>query len=162
MVLWLRIWRDCLPVCGFAVGLRLLDVQALAHRASLNCTFRFSDYNYQLSNQQFQTGTSGAALDQHSTDTPGITLQWQWGAAVYSSFSTTYATTGPSNTNVLGVNAEDGSADPNGTDPAGTPETYKGSLLFGATDGGLNSYIGFLTPGAGVVPTIAPPECLAE
>jgi hypothetical protein len=57
---------------------------------------------------------------------------------------------------VLGVNAEDGTANMNGTDPAGTPETYKTSVIFGATGGGLPNYIGYLTPGAGVVPTVAP------
>jgi hypothetical protein len=105
----------------------------------------------------FPTGIQNAAWSSSfSTDTPGITLQWQWGAAVYSSLSTTYATTTPSNTNVLGVNAEDGSANMNGTDSAGTPETYKQDLSFGGTGGGLTNYTGFFSTGAGVVPTIAP------
>jgi hypothetical protein len=105
----------------------------------------------------FPTGIQNVAWStSFSTDTPGITLQWQWGAAVYSSFSTTYATTSPSNSNVLVVNAEDGTADANGTDPAGTPETYKASVIFGATGGGLTNYTGYLTSGAGVVPTVAP------
>jgi hypothetical protein len=105
----------------------------------------------------FPTGIQNAAWSaSFSTDTPGITLQWQWGAAVYSSLSTTYATTTPSNTNVLGVNAEDGSANMNGTDSAGTPETYKQALSFGGTGGGLTNYTGFFSTGAGVVPTIAP------
>ena len=89
-----------------------------------------------------------------STDTQGISLQWQWGAAVYSSFNSVYAVTG--NNNVVGVNPEDGSADTNGTDPAGTPEAFKNYLTFGGTGGGLNNYTGYLSPGAGVVPTIAP------
>jgi hypothetical protein len=90
-----------------------------------------------------------------TTDAPGVTLNWQWGAAVYpSSFGSTYATT--SNSNVLGVNAEDGAADANGTDAAGTPETYKTSVIFGATGGGGTNYTGYFSPGAGVVPTIAP------
>jgi hypothetical protein len=90
-----------------------------------------------------------------TTDAPGVTLQWQWGAAVYpSSLGSTYATSG--NSNVLGVNAEDGSADANGTDLAGTPETYKTSVIFGATGGGGMNYTGNFSPGAGVVPTIAP------
>jgi hypothetical protein len=89
-----------------------------------------------------------------TTDTPGVTLQWQWGAAVYSSFSTIYATS--SNNNVLGVNAEDGSADTNGTDPAGTPETYKASVIFGGTGGGWNNYTGYFSPRAYVIPTAAP------
>jgi hypothetical protein len=105
----------------------------------------------------FPTGIQNVAWSaSYSTDTPGITLQWQWGAAVYSSFSSTYATTSPLNNNVLGVNAEDGSADMNGTDPAGTPESYKSSVTFGATGGGLTNYTGYFTPAAGVVPTVAP------
>jgi hypothetical protein len=89
-----------------------------------------------------------------TTDTPGITLQWQWGAAVYTSFSSTYATS--TNSNALGVNPEDGAADPNGADPAGTPETYKAGLVFGATGCGSNDYSGHLTSPAGVVPSLAP------
>jgi hypothetical protein len=102
-----------------------------------------------------------------TTDTTGVNLQWQWGAAVYntsvnacyayqntSSSSACYNST--SNTNVFGVNAEDGSADMYGTDPAGTPETYKQYVVFGATGGGGTNYIGYLSSGAGVVPTIAP------
>ena len=86
----------------------------------------------------FPTGIQNVAWSAaFTTDSPGVTLQWQWGAAVYTSLSATYATT--SNSNVLGVNAEDGSADANGTDPAGTPETYKASVIFGATGGGLRT-----------------------
>ena len=44
----------------------------------------------------------------------------------------------------------------NCTNPAGTPETYKSSLVFGGTGGGLTNYTGFFSTGAGVVPTIAP------
>jgi hypothetical protein len=80
----------------------------------------------------------------------------QWGAAVYSSFSTTYATASPANSNVLGVNPEDGSADAYATDSAGTPENYKSSVMFGGTGGGLTNYTGNLSTGAVVVPTIAP------
>ncbi|HEV2279211.1 MAG TPA: choice-of-anchor D domain-containing protein [Acidobacteriaceae bacterium] len=81
-----------------------------------------------------------------STDTPGITLQWQWNAQVFTQFSQTYATT--TNTNVLGVNAEDGAADAYGIDAAGTPETYKPNATFGATDG-------YFSAASGVVPTVA-------
>jgi len=89
-----------------------------------------------------------------TTDTPGVTLQWQWGAAVYTSFNITNAISG--NSNVLGVNAEDGSANTNGTDPAGTPETYKTSVIFGGTGGGWKNYTGFFSPRAYVIPTPAP------
>ena len=73
-----------------------------------------------------------------STDSPEISFQWQWGAAVYNSFSTTYSS--------LGVNPVDNA------DPAGTPEAYKSYLVFGATGAGPTGlYVGT----AGVVPTIA-------
>jgi hypothetical protein len=75
-----------------------------------------------------------------------VTLQWQWNAGVYTQFNQSYAATG--NNNLLGVNAEDGSADANGTDPAGTPESYKQYATFGATDG-------YFSAASGVVPTVA-------
>ena len=94
-----------------------------------------------------------------STDTPNITFQWGWTAGVYnSSFGggtcpagaacpvSTYASS--SNSNLLGVNPEDGSADTNGTDPAGTPETYK-----------QDEVIGFFSAPAGVA--AAPAEVSA-
>jgi hypothetical protein len=75
----------------------------------------------------------------YSTDSPGISFQWQWGAAVYNSFSSTYSS--------LGVNPVDNA------DLAGTPESYKLALVFGATGAGPTGlYVGT----AGVVPTIAP------
>jgi MBG domain-containing protein/Big-like domain-containing protein/centrosomal CEP192-like protein/HYDIN/CFA65/VesB family protein len=75
-----------------------------------------------------------------STDTPGISFQWQWGAAIYnSSFTNSYAS--------LGVNPVDNS------DPAGTPENYKSDVIFGGTGAGPTGlYVGT----AGVIPTIAP------
>jgi hypothetical protein len=102
----------------------------------------------------FPTGIQNVTWSaSYSTDTPGITLQWQWGAAVYSAFSSIYATTSPMNNNVLGVNAEDGTA---GSDLAGTPENYKASVIFGATGGGGTNYTGYFSAAAGVVPTVAP------
>jgi hypothetical protein len=106
---------------------------------------------FQLPNN-FPAGIQNVAWSaSYSTDTPGITLQWQWGAAVYSNFSTTYSTT--TNANVLGVNAEDGAPGP---DPAGSPENYKASVVFGATGGGGTNYTGYFSAAAGVVPTVAP------
>jgi hypothetical protein len=92
-----------------------------------------------------QNATWSAAF---STDTPGVTLQWQWAAAVYTQFNTTYGT--PSNNNVLGVNPVDNS------DPAGTPESYKASLAIGGSGGGASNWTGFSVGTAGVVPTMAP------
>jgi hypothetical protein len=104
----------------------------------------------------FPTGIENVTFSaSFTTDTPGVTLQWQWGAAVYnSSFSTTYANS--SNNNLLGVNPEDGSADMHGTDAAGTPEAFKNDVVFGGTGGGLTNYTGYLSTAAGVVPTLAP------
>lgn len=89
-----------------------------------------------------------------STDTPNITLQWQWSAGLYAAFNSCYAFqntnstaacySSVSNSNVLSVNPEDGSADTNGTDPAGTPETYKSAEI-----------IGLFSPAAGVTPAAA-------
>lgn len=121
----------------------------------------------------FPTGIQNVAWSaSYSTDTPGISLQWQWGAAVYSnSFDPCYGyqntnsagacytppipATNP-NTNVLGVNPEDGTANTHPSDPAGTPETYKSYVIFGGTGGGGTNYTGYFSPGAGVVPTTAP------
>jgi hypothetical protein len=92
-----------------------------------------------------QNATWSAAF---ATDTPGVTFQWQWAEAVYTSFSTAYGN-GSSN-NVLGVNPIDS------TDPAGTPETYKSFLTSGGSGAGATSWIGFYVGTAGVVPTMAP------
>ena len=83
-----------------------------------------------------QNATWSAAL---STSTPGVKFNWQWGAAVYSTFAA-------SNTG-LTINPLDNS------DPAGTPENYKSNLIFGDTGAG---YTGLYVGTAGVVPTIAP------
>jgi hypothetical protein len=92
-----------------------------------------------------QNATWSAAF---ATDTPGVTFQWQWAAAVYTSFSTAYSN-GSSN-NVLGVNPIDS------TDPAGTPETYKSFLTAGGSGAGATNWTGFYVGTAGVVPTMAP------
>ena len=83
-----------------------------------------------------QNATWSAAF---STSTPGVKFNWQWGAAVYSTFAA-------SNTG-LTINPLDNS------DPAGTPENYKSNLIFGDTGAG---YTGLYVGTAGVVPTIAP------
>lgn len=95
----------------------------------------------------FPTGIQNVTFSAaFSTDTPGIRLQWQWNVAVYSQFSGTYATT--SNSNQLGVNSEDGTANANGTDPAGAPEIYKLYATFRATGGSFSS-------ASGLVPSVA-------
>jgi len=71
-----------------------------------------------------------------SSTTPGLTVNWQWGAAVYTSFDTDY--------NVLGVKPVD---DNNGSqyknsDHAGTPENFKSFVTGGAAGGGGSNYTG--------------------
>jgi hypothetical protein len=90
-----------------------------------------------------------------STDTPGVTIAWQWGAAVYSTFSTTYANA--SSSNVLGVKPMDNGMAPSAfqnADPAGTPENFKQYLVLGATADQPGDYVGDLTPPVGVVPSL--------
>ena len=69
-----------------------------------------------------------------SSDTPGVTVNWKWAAAVYTSFST--------NNNGLGVKPVDdnqASAYKN-SDHAGTPETFKSFVTGGARGGGGSNY----------------------
>ena len=73
-----------------------------------------------------------------SSDTPGLTILWQWAAAVYKSFSTDY--------NALGVKPVD---DPKAStyknsDHAGTPENEKKFVIGGATGGGGSNFTGSL------------------
>ena len=74
-----------------------------------------------------------------STDTSGISLNWQWAAAVYSSFNTTY--------NSLGVKPVDDTkaSQYQNSDDAGTPENYKSYVIGGATGGGGSNYTGSLS-----------------
>ncbi len=74
-----------------------------------------------------------------ASDTPTASLQWQWGAAVYTGFSADY--------NALGVKPVDdnkASAYKN-SDHAGTPENFKAFVTGGATGGGGSNYTGSLS-----------------
>jgi hypothetical protein len=69
-------------------------------------------------------------------DTPGVTLEWQWAAAVYSKCDVSLSS--------LGVKPVDGSAQnpyPN-SDNAGTPETIKKFVIGGARGTGGFDYTG--------------------
>src|SRR5262249_55626091 len=73
---------------------------------------------------------------QFSSATSGLTVQWQWSAAVYTSFS-------PDN-NALGVkpiDANTGSIYLN-SDHAGTPENFKPFVIGGARGGGGSNFTG--------------------
>jgi hypothetical protein len=71
------------------------------------------------------------------SNTPGVTLNWQWGAAVYTQFNN-------SDPNQLGVKPVDdnkASAYQN-SDHAGTPENYRPYVIGGARGGGGSNYTG--------------------
>jgi RHS repeat-associated protein len=69
-------------------------------------------------------------------DTSGVSLNWQWGAAVYTSFGTDYTAVG-----VKPVDDNHASQYQN-SDHAGTPENFKASVIGGATGGGGSNYTG--------------------
>jgi hypothetical protein len=73
-----------------------------------------------------------------ATDTPGVTLQWKWGAAVYTMFPT------DPNYNAVGIKPVDGSAQNPyaNSDHAGTPENFKPYVVGGARGGGGSNYTG--------------------
>lgn len=74
-----------------------------------------------------------------SSYTSGLTVQWQWAAAVYSTFGNNY--------NSLGVKpVDDNQASVYKTsDHAGTPENFKQYVVGGATGGGGSNFTGSLS-----------------
>jgi len=75
-----------------------------------------------------------------SSDTPGVNVQWQWAAAVYTNFSSDY--------NLLNVKpVDDNKASVyQNADHAGTPESFKPYAIGGATGGGAANNTGSLSP----------------
>ena len=82
-----------------------------------------------------------------STDTPGLTASWKWGAAVYTSFNNTDYTT-------LGIKPVDSStaSQYRNSDKAGAPESYKAFLVAGARGYGGTNYTGGPDGGGYVTP----------
>lgn len=72
----------------------------------------------------------------------GVTLQWEWSAAVYTTFSTDY--------NALGVKPVSANTENpyNNNDIAGTPENFKAFVTDGARGGGGSNYTGNHSPAA--------------
>ena len=68
--------------------------------------------------------------------TSGLSVQWQWGAAVYTQFSANY--------NSLGVKSVDDNkaSQYKNSDHAGTPENFTAYVTGGATGGGGSNYTG--------------------
>lgn len=83
-------------------------------------------------------------LANFSTDTAGVSVQWMWSAAVYTSFNSDY--------NTLGVKPVDDNkaSQYQNSDHAGTPENFKADLTAGATGGGGSNYTGGLSGTASV------------
>jgi hypothetical protein len=79
-----------------------------------------------------------------SINKPGVNVNWAWGAAVYTNFSTAY--------NALGVKPVDDktASQYKNQDKAGTPENFKQFVIGGATGGGGNNYTGGLSSTASV------------
>jgi hypothetical protein len=75
---------------------------------------------------------------------PQVTVNWQWAAAVYTSFSTNYSQ--------LGVKAADDNHFPpyQNSDHAGTPENFKSFVTGGARGGGGSNWTGSLSGTASV------------
>jgi RHS repeat-associated protein len=80
------------------------------------------------------------------TDTVGVSVNWQWAAAAYTSFA-------PDNRS-LGVKpVDDNSASQyKNSDHAGTPESYKSFVTGGAMGGGGSNFTGSYSGTAGVTP----------
>jgi hypothetical protein len=105
----------------------------------------FDGVAFQVPAGGFPTGIQNVTWQAaYSTSTTGLSFNWQWGAAVYSTLPAAGAT---GNYSSFGVNSLDNSV------PAGTPVNYEGNLIFGDTGAG---YTGLYANFVGVVPTIAP------
>jgi hypothetical protein len=73
-----------------------------------------------------------------TSDTKGVSMQWQWAAAAYTQFGA------PADYNSLGVKpVDDGSLSVfNNTDHAGTPENFRDFVVGGARGGGGSNFTG--------------------
>jgi hypothetical protein len=82
------------------------------------------------------------------TDTPNVTVNWKWAAAVYSNFSGDYNAL-----NVKPVDNKDMCAYHNG-DQSDTPEAYKAFVVKGGTGDGGNNFTGGFSGAAKVKATL--------
>ena len=89
-----------------------------------------------------------------SSNTSGLTVNWQWGAAVYTSFSTAY--------NSLGVKPVDDNkaSQYKNSDHAGTPENFKAFVTGGARGGGGSNFTGSYSGTGSCALTIQPTTSL--
>ena len=92
------------------------------------------------------SGTVGGSVvwqGSFSSSVPGVSVQWKWGAAVYSNFTTDYNVLAvkASHQNACGLDASDHAGTPEGTDPS-TGELFKAFVIGGATGGGGSNFTG--------------------
>jgi len=87
-------------------------------------------------------------------DQPGVTVRWQWGAAVYTTNMTGYSTLG-----VKSATSSNSDCTYTNSDAAGTPETKKASLTRGATGNGSSQYTGSQTSLANATTSNCTPIC---
>jgi hypothetical protein len=85
---------------------------------------------------------------QFSSDTSGLNVNWQWAAAVYTTFGTDY--------NALNVKPTDDNhvSVYQNSDHAGTPEAFLSYVVGGATGGGGSNFTGSLSGTASVRPVV--------
>jgi hypothetical protein len=84
-------------------------------------------------------------------DTPGLSVTWQWSAAVYTQFASDY--------NALGIKPVDGNqlSAYHNSDLAGTPENFRAFVAPGARGSGGSNYTGTASSTAQVAPDFVPP-----
>jgi hypothetical protein len=92
------------------------------------------------------SGTIGGSVvwqGSFSSNVPGISVQWKWGAAVYTHFTTDYNAlqVKASHQSACGVNNSDHAGTPEGTDTS-TGESFKGFVIGGARGGGGSNFTG--------------------
>jgi hypothetical protein len=84
-----------------------------------------------------------------TTDTPGVSLNWQWAAAVYKpGFGTD-----PGSLGVKPLDQNSGTLY-NNSDHAGTPENFRDLVTGGARGGGGSNWTGSLSPTVTVKPSV--------
>jgi hypothetical protein len=89
-------------------------------------------------------------------DTAGLSVNWQWAAAVYTQFSTDYHALG-----VKPVDSNQASAFKN-SDHAGTPESFRADVTGGARGGGGSNFTGSYSATGHAQPDVAlPPASLS-
>ncbi len=83
-----------------------------------------------------------------TTNSSGVTFNWQWAAAAYTSFNSSYGS--------IGVKPCDNASDSIylNSDNAGSPESYKTHVIAGGTGGGGSNYTGSFSSSTAVTPTL--------